>query len=216
MTIKDKAHLLELSQVPSRDMEDYRSLRKEFQNFNTNNLWVNLRAIQRLVAQDLIDVEPCVTHRLVNSLKVVQLETAAGAAIPFFKNFIGVSVPRIRFLPVKSSSDLFLVQSELYKIKHGSLILNPERPIPSSTIPIVKLGREFQKAKDYRERFARGIPHIVELEHLTVAGDVNFGSDITLKGTVILVANEGSRIDLPDGSVLEDKVVTGNLRILDH
>jgi len=56
----------------------------------------------------------------------------------------------------------------------------------------------------------------MELDHLTVAGDVKFGSDITLKGTVILVANEGAHIDLPDGTVLEDKVVTGNLRILDH
>ena len=36
------------------------------------------------------------------------------------------------------------------------------------------------------------------------------------QGTVIIVANEGSRIDLPDGSVLEDKVVTGHLRILEH
>lgn len=36
------------------------------------------------------------------------------------------------------------------------------------------------------------------------------------QGTVILVANEGAHIDLPDGTVLEDKVVTGNLRILDH
>lgn len=33
---------------------------------------------------------------------------------------------------------------------------------------------------------------------------------------MILVANEGCHIDLPDGTELEDKVVTGNLRILDH
>lgn len=39
---------------------------------------------------------------------------------------------------------------------------------------------------------------------------------MTEQGTVILVANEGAHIDLPDGTVLEDKVVTGNLRILDH
>ena len=36
------------------------------------------------------------------------------------------------------------------------------------------------------------------------------------QGTVIIVANEGSVIMIPDGTVLEDKVVTGNLRILDH
>ena len=37
-----------------------------------------------------------------------------------------------------------------------------------------------------------------------------------LQGTVIIVANEGARIDIPDGSILEDKVVTGHLRILEH
>ncbi|RLN75978.1 hypothetical protein BBJ28_00021861, partial [Nothophytophthora sp. Chile5] len=121
-----------------------------------------------------------------------------------FKNFIGIKVPRSRFLPVKSSSDLFLVQSNLYQIKHGSLLMNPARPTPS--IPIVKLGLEFHSAKEYAARFEHGIPNIMELDHLTVAGD----------GTVILVANEGAHIDLPDGTVLEDKVVTGNLRILDH
>ncbi|KAE8987633.1 UTP--glucose-1-phosphate uridylyltransferase [Phytophthora fragariae] len=213
VSYKDKPHLLEASQVPPEHMDDFRAINK-FETFNTNNLWVNLRAIQRLVAQDLIDIEPLVTFRNVKNHKVVQLETAAGEAIHLFKNFIGLKVPRSRFLPVKSSSDLFLVQSNLYQIKHGSLIMNPARTTP--TIPIVKLGLEFQSAKEYLARFEHGIPNITELDHLTVAGDVKFGSNITLKGTVILVANEGAHIDLPDGTVLENKVVTGNLRILDH
>ncbi|TYZ63941.1 hypothetical protein PybrP1_002908 [[Pythium] brassicae (nom. inval.)] len=213
VSYRDKPHLLEISQVPPQHMDDFRSI-NQFKTFNTNNLWVNLRAIQRLVAQDIIDIEPIVSTRTAKNVKVVQLETAAGEGIQFFKNFIGVKVPRSRFLPVKSSSDLFLVQSNLYQIKHGSLLMNPERPVP--TIPIVKLGLEFHSAKEYAARFEHGIPNITELDHLTVAGDVKFGSDITLKGTVILVANEGAHIDLPDGTVLEDKVVTGNLRILDH
>ncbi|OQS00625.1 UTP-glucose-1-phosphate uridylyltransferase [Achlya hypogyna] len=213
VTYKGKPHLLEVNQVPTEHLEEFRSLHK-FTKFNTNNLWVNLRAIQRMVAQDVIDINPIVSYRTVRNHKVVQLETAAGGAIQFFKNFIGIQVPRLRFLPVKSSSDLFLVQSNLYQIKHGSLLMNPSRGLP--TIPIVKLGREFQTAQQYAERLERGIPNILELDHLTVAGDVKFGSDITLKGTVILVANEGCKIDLPDGTILEDKVVTGNLRILDH
>jgi len=45
---------------------------------------------------------------------------------------------------------------------------------------------------------------MLELDHLTVAGDVWFGRNITLRGTVIIVANEGSRIDLPDGSILDN------------
>jgi len=61
-----------------------------------------------------------------------------------------------------------------------------------------------------------GIPDILELDHLTVSGDVTFGSKVVLRGTVIIVANHGSRIDIPSGSVLENKVISGNLRILDH
>jgi UTP--glucose-1-phosphate uridylyltransferase len=70
-------------------------------------------------------------------------------------------------------------------------------------------------AQEYRRRLPT-IPNIRALEHLTVSGDVVFGRNVTLKGTVIIVANEGSCIHLPDGSVLEDKVVTGNLSIFDH
>ena len=36
------------------------------------------------------------------------------------------------------------------------------------------------------------------------------------QGTVIVVANHGDRIDIPSGSVLENKIISGNLRILDH
>jgi UTP--glucose-1-phosphate uridylyltransferase len=179
VSYKEKPYLLEMSQVPPQHLEEFRSINK-FQTFNTNNLWVNLRAIQRLVAQDIIDIPPIVSIRTgKNNVKIVQLETAAGGAIPYFKNFVGIKVPRSRFLPVKSSSDLFLVQSNLFQIKHGSLVMNPERPM--LTIPIVKLGLEFQSASQYAERFEKGIPNIMELEHLTVAGDVKFGSDITLK-----------------------------------
>jgi UTP--glucose-1-phosphate uridylyltransferase len=176
VTYRGKPHLLEASQVPPDHLDDFRALRA----FNTNNLWVNLRAIQRLVAQDALDMEPLVSVRAVrNNTKVVQLESAAGEAVRYFKNFLGIQVPRSRFLPVKSSSDLFLVQSNLYQIKHGSLVVNPARD--GSSIPIVKLGLEFQSQREYAARFAKGIPNIVELDHLTVAGDVKFGSDITLK-----------------------------------
>ena len=47
-------------------------------------------------------------------------------------------------------------------------------------------------------------------------GDVWFGKDVSLRGTVIIIANHGDRIDIPAGSILENKIVSGNLRILDH
>lgn len=42
---------------------------------------------------------------------------------------------------------------------------------------------------------------MLELDHLTVSGDVKFGRKVTLRGTVIIVANEGNRIEIPDGTV---------------
>jgi hypothetical protein len=38
---------------------------------------------------------------------------------------------------------------------------------------------------------------MVELDHLTVSGDVHFGPGVTLKGTVIIIAKEGERIEIP-------------------
>ena len=121
---------------------------------------------------------------------------------------------RSRYSPVKSTSDLLLVQSNLFTVNHGSLVLSPLRQPP--VLPLVKLGHEFTTIDNYLRRFPHGVPDILELDHLTVSGDVYFGANIKLKGTVIIVANEGSIIMIPDGAILEDKVVTGNLRILDH
>ena len=155
-----------------------------------------------------------VTERHVAGLgNVLELETAAGAAIEFFRRAVGVRVPRSRFLPVKSTGDLLAVTSNLYELRHGSLVVSPRREIASP--PVIKLGPEFAHLAGYRERLPY-LPDCVDLEHLTVSGNVFFGKGVVLKGTVIIVAENGSRIDIPDGSVLEDKVVTGHLRIVDH
>jgi len=205
--------LLEIAQVPSEYVDTFKSIKK-FKIFNTNNIWVSLKAIKRVVMNRELNLEIIVNNKTTdNGTKIIQLETAVGAAIKHFKNAHGVNVPRSRFLPVKSTSDLFLVISDLYRMKHGILQMNPQRPF--TTVPLVKLGESFKKVNDFLVRF-KSPPHILELDHLTVSGDVTFGSDVTLKGSVIIVANHGSRIDIPSGSILENKVVSGNLRILDH
>lgn len=149
-----------------------------------------------------------------NGLNVIQLETAVGAAMKSFEGGLGISVPRSRFLPVKKTSDLLLVMSNLYSLRNGSLVMSPQRMFP--TTPLVKLGdNNFSKVKAFLSRFAT-IPDLIELDHLTVSGDVTFGRDVSLKGTVIIIANHGDRIDIPSGAVLENKIVSGNMRILDH
>jgi hypothetical protein len=162
---------------------------------------------------------------------VVQLETAAGAAIKHFKNAHGINVPRSRFLPVKSCSDLLLIKSDIYSLQHGQLVINPLRMF--ETTPVIKLGDHFKKIQQFQKRFKK-IPQILELDHLTVTGDVNFGRNVTLRGTVIgefelvhlrsvfdpertippVVANEGQRIDIPDGCILENRLLSGNLNMI--
>jgi len=73
----------------------------------------------------------------------------------------------------------------------------------------------FGQVKEFLKRF-ESIPDLLELDHLTVSGDVTFGRGVSLKGTVIIIANHGERIDIPAGATLENKIVSGNLRILDH
>ncbi|KAL6726679.1 hypothetical protein Aduo_008624 [Ancylostoma duodenale] len=233
---ESKLMLLEIAQVPKDYVDEFKSISK-FRIFNTNNLWAKLPAIKRVVENNELEMEVIVNPKhLDRGLDVIQLETAAGAAIKNFRGacggalllvfvlngliygymivaFAGINVPRSRFLPVKKCSDLLLLMSNLYDIDHGSLTLSEQRSFP--TTPLVKLGSSFDKVAEFLKRF-QGIPDLLELDHLTVSGDVWFGKDVSLKGTVIIIANHGDRIDIPPGSILENKIVSGNLRILEH
>ena len=123
-------------------------------------------------------------------------------------------ISRSRFLPVKKSSDLLLIMSNLYSLQNGALDMSPDRMF--QTTPLIKLGdQHFKKVNEFLQRFG-SIPDIIELDHLTVSGDVTFGKGVSLRGTVIIIANQGDRIDIPPGAIIENKIVSGNLRILDH
>jgi len=211
---ENKLRLLEIAQVPNEHVDEFKSV-KTFKFFNTNNIWAKLDAIERVLNEKSMNMEIIVNNKtLDNGLRVIQLETAVGAAMKCFENAIGINVPRSRFLPVKKTSDLLLVMSNLYSLKAGSLVMSPQRMFP--TTPLVKLGdNHFSKVKEFLGRFAN-IPDIIELDHLTVSGDVTFGRGVSLRGTVIIIANHGDRIDIPAGAILENKIVSGNLRILDH
>lgn len=194
-----KLRLLEIAQVPKEHVDDFKSI-KTFKFFNTNNLWAKLDgkspiefnyiwipififlllAINRVVTRDELKLEIIINNKtLENGLNVIQLETAVGAAMKSFEGGVGINVPRSRFLPVKKTSDLFLVMSNLYSLKNGSLTMSPQRMFP--TTPLVKLGdNHFAKVKEFLTRFS-DIPDILELDHLTVSGDVTFGRKVSLR-----------------------------------
>ena len=147
---EDHLRLLEAAQVPREHEEDFKSVKK-FNVFNTNNLWISLPAIQRVLGENTLDMEIIVNPKqLSGGVNVIQLETAVGAAMKCFDNASGVNVPRARwvvllplifvnfvlirnvmilhcrFLPVKQTSDLLMVMSNLYTLQQGSLVMSPK------------------------------------------------------------------------------------------
>lgn len=178
------ARLLEIAQVPKQYVNEFKSIKK-FKYFNTNNIWMNLKAVKRVVENNELEMEIIPNDKSIPADKkgeadigIVQLETAVGAAIKHFKNAHGVNVPRRRFLPVKTCSDLMLVKSDLYTLKHGQLVIDPNRFGPA---PLIKLGADFKKVSQFQKRVP-SIPKIVELDHLTITGNVNLARGVILKG----------------------------------
>lgn len=206
--------LLEIAQVPEDKKSEFTSIRK-FKIFNTNSIWISLSALKKILDQNIMELEIIENKKkLPNGESIIQLETAVGASIRYFSKAKGLIVPRSRFLPVKTCSDLFLLQSTLFKIAHGTLSISPNRI--TETIPIIKLvGSCFKTVSSYKKHI-KGPAIIDDLDHLTVSGNVTIGKNVELKGTVIIIAEEGKSICIPDGTVLDDKVVTGNLNVVDH
>ncbi|KAL1330001.1 hypothetical protein AAHE18_12G081900 [Arachis hypogaea] len=161
---------------------------ENFKLIDTTNTWVSLSAIKRLVD----------SHKL---------KQKKSSVLKFFDKLIGVSVPEPRFLPLDATSDLLLLQSDLYTCKEGVLTRNPARTNPLN--PVIDLGPEFQKIGDFQSRF-KSIPSIVGLDSLTVRGNVWFGANITFKGQVTITAKPGLRLEIPDGVVIENKVAANS------
>ncbi|CAN6700191.1 unnamed protein product [Malus baccata var. baccata] len=205
ISYEGRVQLLEIAQVPDQHVNEFKSIEK-FKIFNTNNLWVNLNAIKRLVEADALKMEIIPNPKEVDGVKVLQLETAAGAAIRFFNNAIGINVPRSRFLPVKATSDLLLVQSDLYTLQDGFVTRNSARKNPEN--PSIELGPEFKKVGSYLNRF-KSIPSILELDSLKVSGDVWFGAGVALKGKVTITAKSGMKLEIPDNAVIANKDING-------
>ncbi|TXG69523.1 hypothetical protein EZV62_004458 [Acer yangbiense] len=196
-SMQQKFQLLDIARNPAKNPE------RNFEILDTKSLWVNLEAIKRLVDTDALKVEKLSTSKDVDDDQILLQETAAGSAIKLFDNTLGINVPQSHFLPMNSTSDLLLLQSDLYTAVEGRLVRNTARSNPLN--PSIELGPEFEKVSDFQSRF-KSIPSIIELNSLEVKGDVWFGAGIILKGNVSIVAEPGIKVEIPDGAVLETKV----------
>jgi UTP--glucose-1-phosphate uridylyltransferase len=154
--------------------------------YNTNNLWVDLRALQHLLDEDpagpalpLIVNRKTVDPRDASSPPVLQLETAMGAAIGAIDGACAVLVPRTRFAPVKTTDDLLLIRSDAYALDDDGHV-SPTFDGPS---PVVALDPKYYKSlADLEQRFPYGPPSLRAARSLTVHGDVTFGANVQIVG----------------------------------
>jgi UTP--glucose-1-phosphate uridylyltransferase len=192
--------LRETAQVPEGDTSFGEVDRWRY--YNTNNLWVDLQALKELQAADpaapelpLIVNRKTVDPRDKSSTKVIQLETAMGAAVGSIPGARAVQVPRSRFAPVKTTNDLLVVWSDAYELTPDGRMT----PTYDDGGPVVTLDDDHYKlVPDFEERFPAGAPSLRRCTRFEVEGDVTFGAGVVVEGDVHV---QGPR-RVPDGEIL--------------
>ena len=201
--------LREVAQTPDDDLDAFQDIgRHRF--FNTNTLWIDLRALAAVLEQrdGVLGLPMIVNRKTVDpgdpaSPEVYQLETAMGAAIDVFDGARAIRVPRTRFAPVKTTNDLLALRSDAYVLHDdGCIALAPDRS--GEGAPLVELDPEhFKLLRDFDARFPAGAPSLVACERLTVQGDVAFGAGVVVRGTVTVRQTEDGQRRIEDGAVLD-------------
>jgi UTP--glucose-1-phosphate uridylyltransferase len=199
--------LRESAQCPEEDKSKFHDVSRH-KYFNTNNLWLNLKVLKSELCKSnnvlelpIIRNSKSVDPRDSKSPAVYQLETAMGSAIALFKNAKAIRVPRIRFAPVKATSDLLAVQSDAYVLTYDyRVVLHPKR---KGKAVLVELDTKFYKMIDQlEERFPAGIPSLIDCERFTVKGDMKFGKGTVAKGVVYINNQTGIQLIIPDNKLL--------------
>ena len=195
--------LRETAQTPEEDKESLADLsRHKF--CSTNNLWFDLEAMKHaldvrsgILGLPLIRNVKNVDPSDPSSPKVIQIETAMGAAIEVFEDARLIEVGRDRFVPVKTTNDLLVLRSDVYDLG-SDLVLDQQ----SDEIPFVDLDKDYYAhVGDFEKRFPQGAPSLKEASSLRVDGDFTFGSGVRVVGDVELTAKGAERVD--PGTVLQ-------------
>ena len=175
--------------------------------FNTNNLWIRLDKLKEIVDKfggfiplPMIKNSKTVDPKDDSSEKVIQLETAMGAAIECFEGATALVVPRTRFAPVKKCNDLLLLRSDAYVITDSyTTELNPAC---NGVAPIISLdSKKYKLVGALEESTKKGVPSLVKCERLTVKGLVSMSSKTTFVGEVKITNSSDTPKVVPTGDV---------------
>ena len=201
-----RLRLRESAQCPESERAQFQDIER-YRYFNTNNLWLNLQALADALEQrdgilglPMIRNVKHVVPEDPATPRCVQVETAMGSALEVFENARILRVPRTRFAPVKTTSDLLVLWSDRYRVDNAGHVV----PVARQALDLELDRRYFGTIANFRMRFPHGAPSLLEAESLRVQGDILFESDVVVRGRVNLV-NEGSgQRRIPAGSVLAD------------
>lgn len=194
--------LRDTAQTPEEEM-DFFTDEHRHPFFHTNNLWMDLEKLDAVLRENdgvmplpLIRNAKTVDPADRTSTPVFQIESAMGAAIEVFEGASAIVVGRDRFLPVKATSDLLLVRSDVYELDPKSALVQQVPSAPTVTLD----GDHFKLIGDFDARFPQGVPSLREASSLRVEGDHTFGSGVIARGDAVVGPEDPAQI--PDGTVL--------------
>lgn len=198
--------LRESAMCADEDEDQFQDITKH-RFFNTNNLWIRLDKLKEIVDKNggfiplpMIKNNKTVDPKDGSSEKVIQLETAMGAAIECFEGASALVVPRTRFAPVKKCSDLLLLRSDAYVITEDyTAVLNPAC---NGVAPVISLDSKKYKLVDALENSTKkGIPSLVQCTRFTVKGLVSMSKDNIFVGEISLTNTSDEPKVVPEGEL---------------
>ena len=181
--------LREVAQCPESDIAAFQDIARH-RYFNTNTLWLRVSDLRAALDENggalplpLIKNTKTVDPRDASSAKVLQLETAMGAAVECFARSGAVLVPRTRFAPVKTTSDLLALRSDAYTVSDDQrLELVTER---QGVPPEVVLEERYYKSLAGLEAgFGKTAPSLRHCSHMRVTGPWRFEEGVVCEGSV--------------------------------
>lgn len=200
--------LREIAQAPEEDVDSFQDVERH-RYFNTNTLWLDLRALAEVLSQraNVLGLPMIVNRKTVDpsdpsSPAVYQLETAMGAAISVFEGARALRVSRERFAPVKTTNELLGLRSDCYVLSDDCrVVLSPQREAGSLFVDLDPT--HYKLVRDFEARFPCGPPSLVQCERFVVRGDVVFGRGVVARGAVELDHSGDEQVRIEDGAVLE-------------
>ena len=200
-----KLLLRESAQCPDTDTEAFQNISRH-RFFNTNNLWIRLDRLKQaldanggFIPLPMIKNSKTVDPRNKKSTAVYQLETAMGAAIECFDDAGAIVVPRSRFAPVKTTSDLLALRSDAYVVTSDFCVsLAPEcKGVP----PTIDLDSDHYKLVDQLDaKLTAGVPSLKECRQLKVHGPIAFSKGNVFKGRVEFTNTSSELVSIRAGT----------------